>query len=354
MEYSERDCLELVLLISQSNLNGNGYAYREDARASVTNIIDSAGNIALSYTYDAYGNTTASNNTFKNSFAYTGAVIDTETGLYYMNARYYDPVNARFISVDPAKDGGNYYAYCDSDPVNFCDPTGQVKKSANDSFLDALQQAAKKATRALARAVIGNIFGVIATQLGLFPDLFWKAGFFRDSNGIYHTRQDSWQKDFGYNSLYDFMFDMGTDMKTEHFDFTSEKKNYRIWAWKGDYLNLGAGAEIGIYQQTKFAGYYIQHWEVNKSLAMSMSLALNYTGYSFKRKTIITYNPWFNVWWLTGFNPFYQNVSAKNLTATYVLRFGKDKKQLFADFYNQCKDKRWSFLASNYIATFTF
>lgn len=65
-----------------------------------------------------------------NSFAYTGAVIDEETGLYYMNARYYDPETGRFISQDSYR-GKNesfwhLYVYCNGDPVNSVDPTGHA------------------------------------------------------------------------------------------------------------------------------------------------------------------------------------------------------------------------------------
>ena len=75
------------------------YWYRQDIRGSITNIVDETENVVKSYTYDAYGNTSISG-TFLNSFAYTGAVSDPETGLYYMNARYYDPQTGRFISQD--------------------------------------------------------------------------------------------------------------------------------------------------------------------------------------------------------------------------------------------------------------
>ena len=71
---------------------------------------------------------TGSTGTFVNSFAYTGAVIDEETGLYYMNARYYEPETGRFISQDTYRGEGevfwNLYMYCDGDPVNCTDPTG--------------------------------------------------------------------------------------------------------------------------------------------------------------------------------------------------------------------------------------
>ena len=44
--------------------------------------------------------------------------------LVYVNARYLDPVIGRFISLDPVKDGSNWYAYCENNPLKYVDPTG--------------------------------------------------------------------------------------------------------------------------------------------------------------------------------------------------------------------------------------
>jgi RHS repeat-associated protein len=49
---------------------------------------------------------------------------EDETGLVYMRARYYEPTTGRFISEDPARDGGNWYLYADGDPVNKVDADG--------------------------------------------------------------------------------------------------------------------------------------------------------------------------------------------------------------------------------------
>jgi len=99
----------------------------------VTNIVDADDDVVKSYTYDAYGNTSDSG-AFVNSFAYTGAVIDEETGLYYMNARYYEPETGRFISQDTYRGDGeafwNLYMYCSGDPVNSTDPTGHMAELA--------------------------------------------------------------------------------------------------------------------------------------------------------------------------------------------------------------------------------
>ena len=113
-------------------LRGNDkYWYHMDSRGSITNVLDNEGSVVKSYEYDAYGNTQESGS-FENIFAYTGAVVDEETGLYYMNARYYEPVTGRFTSQDSFRGEGeafwHLYLYCDSDPVNFTDPTGHAKK----------------------------------------------------------------------------------------------------------------------------------------------------------------------------------------------------------------------------------
>lgn len=56
-------------------------------------------------------------------FRFTGEQRDTESGMYYLRARYYDPMIGRFLSQDPIP-GGNLYAYVGNNPVNFVDPTG--------------------------------------------------------------------------------------------------------------------------------------------------------------------------------------------------------------------------------------
>ena len=69
-----------------------------------------------------------------NSFRYRGYVYDFETGFYYLQSRYYDPETGRFISADNADvvlasgmalTDKNLFAYCDNDPVNRTDETGE-------------------------------------------------------------------------------------------------------------------------------------------------------------------------------------------------------------------------------------
>ncbi len=50
--------------------------------------------------------------------------MNANTGSVYLRGRYYDPATERVIAEDPMKDGGNWYAYCGDDPVNYIDPSG--------------------------------------------------------------------------------------------------------------------------------------------------------------------------------------------------------------------------------------
>ena len=100
--------------------------YQPDGLGSITSLSNSAGALANTYTYDSFGNTTASTGTLRNHFPYTAREFDTETGIYEYRARYFDPTAGRFLSQDPAgfSAGLNLYRYVRNQPVNFKDPSG--------------------------------------------------------------------------------------------------------------------------------------------------------------------------------------------------------------------------------------
>jgi RHS repeat-associated protein len=101
--------------------------YQADGLGSVTSLSNSAGALAQTYTFDSFGKQTASSGSLTNPFQYTGRESDTETGLYYYRARYYDPSTGRFLSEDPiryASGSVNFYGYAGNDPVDYIDPSG--------------------------------------------------------------------------------------------------------------------------------------------------------------------------------------------------------------------------------------
>ena len=107
------------------------YIYNKDVRESTSNVLDDCGQSQVSYEYDDFGETKVKGNQdFYNEICYTGGIHDASTGLYYLNARYYDPENANFLSQDTYRgekddpESLNLYAYCNNNPASYTDPTG--------------------------------------------------------------------------------------------------------------------------------------------------------------------------------------------------------------------------------------
>jgi RHS repeat-associated protein len=117
--------------------NGVDYYYVTNASGDVIGILNSSGAEVVFYTYDAWGNilsisgSMASTLGAHNPFRYRSYVYDRETGLYYLQSRYYSPQFCRFINADgvmpaTASDtlGYNLFIYCFSNPVNMTDSNG--------------------------------------------------------------------------------------------------------------------------------------------------------------------------------------------------------------------------------------
>jgi YD repeat-containing protein len=80
---------------------GSTFFYHQDGLGTVTDLTDSTGATAKSYSYDSYGNMLESPGTVEQPYTYTGREFDTESGLYYYRARNYDPTTGRFLQEDP-------------------------------------------------------------------------------------------------------------------------------------------------------------------------------------------------------------------------------------------------------------
>ena len=73
------------------------FFYHADGLGSVTELTDSSGTVAQAYVYDSYGQVQTQFGDIVNPYTYTARELDTETGLYYYRARYYDPAVGRFL-----------------------------------------------------------------------------------------------------------------------------------------------------------------------------------------------------------------------------------------------------------------
>ena len=100
------------------------YHYASDEQGSIIFITDD-NKICNKYDYDAWGNLITCEEIIPNRFLYTGQQFDQITQQYYLRARYYNPVIARFTKEDIYRgDGLNLYTYCDNNPVIYYDPSG--------------------------------------------------------------------------------------------------------------------------------------------------------------------------------------------------------------------------------------
>ena len=105
--------------------------YNKDIQGSSTSLVKENGSADATYQYTDFGETTINgDNKVENEVCYTGGIYDQSTGLYYLNARYYNPEDGRFVTEDTYRgetnepDTQNLYVYCADNPVNYVDPSG--------------------------------------------------------------------------------------------------------------------------------------------------------------------------------------------------------------------------------------
>ncbi len=140
------------------NLNGTEYYYIRNGQGDIIGLFDSNGAEVVKYTYDTWGKLVSVEGTLadtvgvKNPYRYRGYRYDSETGMYYLQSRYYNPVWGRFVNADDlgvmksmfensisniseSDDTvllmGNIFAYCWNNPVNYSDPSGYLSLGEN-------------------------------------------------------------------------------------------------------------------------------------------------------------------------------------------------------------------------------
>lgn len=200
--------------------------------------------------------------------------------------------------------------------------------------------------------------------------------FKRDEKGsAIHSQVKTWQWYFGYNDLYDAAFWIATrNMRREKFKFHPNKeKEQIIWTWRGDYINLGTGAEIGMYENPLSFSFEIKYFkdvhidedmkdwvkEVKEILKMyttspilygkvelvhwlptkdhlPMTLSLYEYEYPYiennkkmnKFKPLFSWRPTQPQWWITGFTGNGYHTTADKLVVVGSIDFS-DKKEYY-------------------------
>ena len=280
-------------IILASGAVGNFYTIL-NAQGDVVGFRNYTGAVIARFNYDSWGKllsvTDANGSTLPSSsfayqmaFRYRGYYYDSETGLYYLQSRYYDPDTGRFINADSDQFIGktetintyNAFVYCDNDSINESDPTGYDLYHA--------------------------IYSMYSGPYG-----FLGLGFYNPSAGnIFEFFLDPWstkkwciQKKLGYSDIYDEMaWAMGCYIHCAKSRFYYQGKYWRIELWMGRY-GISIGAEIGIYESDKppaldFYQCSSSYWKMNFTL-------YGYNkGKNIKLLKMNSRGP--GEWWLTGF-----------------------------------------------------
>ena len=161
-------------ITSGSNPSINGeYYYIRNLQGDIIGLIDKNGTEVVSYSYDTWGKLISIEGSLKdtvgvkNPYRYRGYRYDTETGLYYLQSRYYNAEWGRFINADGIIGhtgellNHNLFAYCKNNPKNASDSTGF--RLVYDAVNSNLQPGSTSSTYA---KVIGAVSGVVGSDIG--------------------------------------------------------------------------------------------------------------------------------------------------------------------------------------------
>ena len=276
---------------------------RKDVLGNIIGILDREGKSIVKYKYDGWGNhvvldgngakLTAENCTATNKvgilnpFRYRSYYYDTETGLYFLKTRYYDPEVGRFITIDDISylapdtiNGLNLYAYCGNNPVMRTDSQGTswwnpfswdwkaIGKKALNIVGVVLDVAITVASITIGVVVGGVVFGVVSAFGG--PILGAVAGIVAGTlttgainnivNGIYYMLISD-----GKSSLSGESYQKGYITRWERLDYAKQQtgeKGYFSHAWRyyGEY-------------SAHMYGWFATGWAKDKNMGVFSKIA---------------------------------------------------------------------------------
>lgn len=146
--------LDVISLTLATPTNKVTHFFGYDGHGNVRFLTDADGLITDRWDYDAYGNLIARSGTTPNNILYCGEQFDSDLGRYFLRARYMDMTRGRFWSMDAwegarlESSGLHKYLYCEAEPVNGVDPSGQttltdLSIASNESVEEDRRQAAQ-------------------------------------------------------------------------------------------------------------------------------------------------------------------------------------------------------------------
>jgi RHS repeat-associated protein len=198
-----------IIVVLLLVLSGNFYAVADKITYVHTDVLgspvaetDESGNIIWTEHYSPFGEKVDNlEESIDNSVGYTGHQHDSDTGLTYMQARYYDPVIGRFYSNDPVGFNGvhsfNRYAYANNNPYRYTDPNGEYPESWAEVGNLALgvgtvMGAAGQAIAGMAMTAVGAADVVVGSKI---------TGAALITGGVYAMKASTYSAEKGANKI---------------------------------------------------------------------------------------------------------------------------------------------------------
>jgi len=126
---------EAIAISYSSSTGGRSVYLGKDILGSVKTATSDGGALEDKYEYDAFGTLYRGDLSGGMNLGYLGKPYDSATGLYNYGYRDYSSQAARFMTADPVRDGNNWYAYVNNDPVNWVDLWGLVGWEISTQYL---------------------------------------------------------------------------------------------------------------------------------------------------------------------------------------------------------------------------
>ena len=184
----------------------------------------------------------------------------------------------------------------------------------------------------LSKEIIKNnkmVVEYITSRLKLGAEYFPETGadvldFIYDEKGqAYHSQINTWQREFGYNEVYDIIFSYSTDMMRGRYFFDYNGLQHVLWLWKGDYWNLQTGAELGLYSYG-YTANDIEHYNVvDYEIPMTLTV---YNSYDRWASPVLAWVPEDDQWWITAFNVDYTIPVSANLAMICSVNFSHNSR----------------------------
>jgi RHS repeat-associated protein len=138
---------------------------------------------------------------------------------------------------------------------------------------------------------------------------------------VYRTieAKPMWQSQVGYDPLYDLAFSLGGPIERLMYKFKLDAISYVIWCWKGDYWNLGAGAEIGIYYNENEDAANNGYYKISTDLTVHTRMLIKYRPLGLVPFTLDDFHQ--TNWWVTSFTNAVQMPDVDKIEVDLDVRF---------------------------------